>query len=569
MVNIQKSCGTAILVNYAGYPSSPNSLMPDNGLASLAAQLKTAGHDVKILDYATVSTARRLVPTFIQDRLQRVLGAFDNGTKSRQALAFLELKVLDSALGVVRRIEERKIAKEIAAEVERTGADLVGFKLWNGDGFSGPVRMAGYLKSRFPGLTVAAGGPQVKFFRDAIFDLTHNFDALAVGDGEPMIVPLLEGALKRDLFDVPNIFYLKDGVPIFTGTVRVDHMDFLPFPVYDPEVYPAMSGDEKIKMLVVEDRRGCENLCHFCVHPSISGTDPRSKTARRIIDEFEMGIDRYGIRSFRLGGSSSPSKLLYGIAAEIERRKIEADWTAFARIKDSEAGQFPFLKKMGLYSLFFGIESGNRRVLAGMNKKVTPERIEEVVRAAKAAGIFTVGSVIYPAPFDTVESRGETFALLSRIRPDSVPLQFMGIYPGTEYSRNPGKYNLEITYPSWLSNILAKVGLKKKPESNDPEVMRYMIEYKINLLFPPKYWKPLPWKINGMDHRQFAAETQSFYDELKQAGILPMLTDEEALMAHLGGYGPKEFADQAFVNGFTGNWRGMIEMAKRINHPVF
>ncbi|HTY12964.1 MAG TPA: radical SAM protein [Candidatus Omnitrophota bacterium] len=565
MTGISRTRGSALLVNYAGYPSSPNSLMPDNGLASLAAQLRAAGHDVKILDYATVSTMRRLVPEFLHDRLQSTLATFESGSKAKQMLAFLELKALDAALGVVRRVEEKKIAREIAAEVENTGADLVGFKLWNGDGFSGPMRMAGYLKRRFPGLTVSAGGPQVKFFKDAIFGITRNFDALAIGDGEPMIVPLMEGALKHDLFDVPNIYYLKDGVPIFSGNAMVGNMDELPFPIYDRDVYPAMQGDEKVKLLVVEDRRGCENVCRFCVHPGISGTDPRSKTPGRIADEFESAIARYGISNFRLGGSSSPARLLYGIASEIEKRRMEVVWTAFARIKDSDPLKFEYLKRMGLFSLFFGIESGNRRVLEEMNKKVTPERIEEVIKAAREAGLFTVGSVIYPAPFDTPGSRAETFALLERAKPDSVPLQFMGIYPGTEYSRDPGKYNFEIVYPSWFSRALARIGLKKKAEYHDPEVTRYMIEYKINLLFPPRYWKPLPWKINGLGYKAFAAETQSFYDQLKGAGILTMLTDEEAMMAHLGGYAPGEFVEVAFRNGFTGNWRGMAEMAARVN----
>ncbi len=51
-----------LLVSYAGYPYTPSSLTPDNGLANLAGALLEAGHDVRIIDYGTVSTMRRLFP---------------------------------------------------------------------------------------------------------------------------------------------------------------------------------------------------------------------------------------------------------------------------------------------------------------------------------------------------------------------------------------------------------------------------------------------------------------------------------------------------------------------------
>ncbi len=568
---------SALLVNYAGYPSSPNSLMPDNGLASLGAVLKAAGHRVKILDYATIATMKRLVPPSYRARLLKILRTFeeiskkDNPSrleKARQAKAFLELKLLAKGLEVVRRNEERKIAEDISKEVRKEEANLVAFKLWNGDGFSGPVRMAGSLKKRFPGLSIAAGGPQVKFFREQIFDLTRNFDILAIGDGETTILPLAETVLGRSLAEVPNIYYLGDGSPSFTRLESLQNMDALPFPVYDIKTYPALAGDEKIKILVVEDRRGCENVCYFCVHPFISGSHPRSKSPERVVNEFQKGLEDYGISSFRLGGSSSLAKLLFGVAQGIEGRGMNVNWTAFARIKDSDPEKFSYLKQNGLFSLFFGIESGSQEVLNGMNKNVTLERIKEVIAASKAAGIFTVGSIIYPAPFDTPETRQETLGFLKEIRPDSIPLQFLGIYPGTQYARHPERYNLEIVYPSRFANLLARMGLKKKPEYSDPEVLRYLIKYKIQLLFPPKFWVPLPWKINGLAHREFAAETQALYEDLKKEGILTMLTDEEALMAHLGGYSPREFAHDAFVYNFTGNWEGMGEMAQKINKGI-
>lgn len=560
-----KTQASILFVNYAGYPSSPNSLMPDNGLASLLRKIREQGHRGRIHDLATVATMRRLVPPVLQKRLERVLHTFESASsKATQTKAFLELKILDKLLQAVRVREEKKMTDEIAEMIREGNVDMVAFKLWNGDGFSGPVRMAAGLKRRFPNLKIAAGGPQVKFFKERVFDVTRSFDVLAVGDGEATIAPLAEWVLGRSIAEVPNVYYLKNGRPVFTRAEAVHDMDSLPFPEYSSEFYPAMGGDGKIMIAVVEDRRGCENLCHFCVHPFISGPQPRSKSPGRIAEEFKRAMEIYGISNFRLGGSSSPGQLLLDLARQIEQMGITVNWTAFARFKDALPEQFPYLRRMGLFSLFFGIESGNQLVLDRMNKRVDLDRVREVISASKAAGIFTVGSVIYPAPFDTPETRAETLKFLAEVRPDSVPLQFTGIYPGTEYARHPERYNLEIVYPSRVDRWLASWGLKKKAEYFDPEIVEYIIRYKINLLFPPKYWKPLPWRINGLRHKEFAAETQSMYEALGKEGILRMLTDEEALMAHLAGMDPKQFAHDAFVYGFTGNWEGMANLAQKI-----
>ena len=60
-----------LLVNYAGYPFTSSSLMPDNGLANLAGVIIAHGGDVEILDYGTVSTVSRMTSPELRNRLTR------------------------------------------------------------------------------------------------------------------------------------------------------------------------------------------------------------------------------------------------------------------------------------------------------------------------------------------------------------------------------------------------------------------------------------------------------------------------------------------------------------------
>ena len=81
-----------MLVSLAGYPYTPSSLMPDNGLASLAGSLMEAGHQVRVLDYGTVSTLRRLFPERLSHKLRPLAEKlFVQGQKLslRERLSFL------------------------------------------------------------------------------------------------------------------------------------------------------------------------------------------------------------------------------------------------------------------------------------------------------------------------------------------------------------------------------------------------------------------------------------------------------------------------------------------------
>ena len=76
-----------LLVSFAGYPYTPSSLMPDNGLASLAGSLLEAGHEVRILDYGAVATAGRLFPEALSRRVRPLAEKLFIG---RRRLSWLE-----------------------------------------------------------------------------------------------------------------------------------------------------------------------------------------------------------------------------------------------------------------------------------------------------------------------------------------------------------------------------------------------------------------------------------------------------------------------------------------------
>jgi hypothetical protein len=91
------------------------------------------------------------------------------------------------------------------------------------------------------------------------------------------------------------------------------------------------------------------------------------------------------------------------------------------------------------------------------------------------------------------------------------------------------------------------------------------LEYKIKLLFPPAYWEPLPYRVNGLDYHQFTALTARFAGALDQAGVLTGVPDDNVLLAELAGMTPREFRDSARLWHLTGEAEAVAGMVERVN----
>lgn len=548
--------GRWLLVNYAGYPYAPNSLMPDNGLANLAGALLAAGCEVEIRDYGTVQTLRRLS----DPDLQRHLAVAWNTLRARPGGWSNTLRQL-GALSSLRRYErvrvslQARVVSEIAAEVvdrvRARGIQAVGFKLWNGDGIEGSAAIAAAVRRECPGVRLFGGGPQMDVFTDLVPATYPVFDALIYGEGEESIVRLAaEGSSPAAWPQIPNLIYRDGGAVRTTPVGIVEDLDRLPMPAYAPDVYPAMRGDDKIKIIVVDESRGCRNECAFCIHPVKSHRSIRMKSIPRLMEE----VDRFGrvpgVHSFRFAGSCTPYALLNDFAAEIVRTGRRVSYVSFAHIRDSHEADFLRMRQSGCEVLAFGIESGCQRILDGMRKGVSAGDIPATLQRVREAGLISVGSLIVPAPGDDAASEAETLALLERARPDVVTLQTPVVTPRTDWFDHPERYG--IAFRNHDRDAYRRTGLS----------------WKVKLLLPPTMWADLPVRIGGRSYRSLLRETQAFGKRLSALGIPTGISDDLYLMSRRVGVEAVPFRDEAIQAFFTGDAEAVASLAARVNAAV-
>jgi len=267
-----------------------------------------------------------------------------------------------------------------------------------------------------------------------------------------------------------------------------------------------------------------------------------------LVNEIEHFLNKEKISIFRFSGSSTPPKLFRNIAEEILKRNLKIEYSSFGHIRGMNLETLKLLKKSGCYSIFYGMESGSQKIIDAMNKNVKAEDVERVLVWTKDAGIFTVTSIIFPAPLETEETEKETFDMLLRIRPDGIPVQMPGIYPRTEWGNNPSDFDIKLDAKSYPLKIM---------------------NYKIKLFFPPRFWEPFPYKINGKNFKEFSSQTEKMTNNLEENGLLTAVSDDLALLAKYAGKSPRQFRDENRVLFLSGNEKAIRKEVIDINNRIF
>ncbi len=94
------------------------------------------------------------------------------------------------------------------------------------------------------------------------------------------------------------------------------------------------------------------------------------------------------------------------------------------------------------------------------------------------------------------------------------------------------------------------------------------MDYKLKTLFPPSFWAPLPYRLNGMTFRQFARITERFALRLEAEGLVTQLTDDIAMVGSVLGMEPAQFKTEAARATWTGDWQKMEEMVASFNEKT-
>jgi anaerobic magnesium-protoporphyrin IX monomethyl ester cyclase len=366
---------------------------PPLGLAYLAAILRNAGFSVDLVDCTFLQFERALMR--IEGLQPRILGIYSMVTINHHAIA---------------------IAQKLHSMVE----------------------------------LLVAGGPLPTLVPEEFLD---TFDVVVLGEGEETFQELVTQYFHNNSWvNVNGIAYNGPRGQIKINSPRpfIKPLDALPLPARD--LFPNTQYQwywrtfHQYTASSMISTRGCPYLCDFCSNP-VFGQSYRERSAKNVIDEMKQIRDLGYERVFFTDDcfTQNPHRVAK-ICDILLKEQVDVEWMCLSRADHLSQNLAKQMHKAGCRKIFFGIESGNQRILNIIGKRITPTQAQRAVKNAQEAGIETGGFFILGYPGETTETLIETLNFSSRLPLDYLSYSFPYPIFGTGlYSRVQN----QITEPDW------------------------------------------------------------------------------------------------------------------------
>ena len=362
------------------------------GLTSIAAGLRTQGHEVDILDAE--------------------IGSHEE----------------DLGDGVTRR---GMADDEIRARVCEFAPDAVGLSCQFAVSMAAIADLAALVRPLFTGPLVAGGYAATA---DPEFLLARTpIDSVIQGEGEL--------ALGRYLDAWPDV------ARVVPAVWEIDRLEDYPRPAYDLIDFDAYREFETVFVSLpqealhvrsagVQSSRGCPVGCNFCSVHQISGTPLRKFDPVKFVDELVYLRDHHGIRKFHFFDDNLTLNRRHALAVFREMAaRCPMPWVATqgtgAWNWDDEL--LDAAKASGMLYLSLPVESGSEYVLHEImgKKPLKLGQIEQLVARCKEKEIPVFGWIIIGSPGETKVDMEKGLYLLNQLDIDYRLASVVTPYPGT------------------------------------------------------------------------------------------------------------------------------------------
>ena len=366
-------------------------VFPPLDLAYMAALLRRAGHEVRLVDYPVIRAG--------VERLREDMGAF----VPDRVIYTCTAPTLDEDLDLAREI-----------------------KTWD------------------PKVLVSLKGEPVNFLDERMLTDHKSIDHVFRGEAEGIVRAYAAG---MPIEEIPGVTWRRDGSIVRNPSpAELLDLDTLPFPARDllenrRYVWPE-TGDP---MTTVLTSQGCPFECIFCpvvplsrvLSSSKGGRKTRFRNVESIVEELRECVDRFGIRHFLFHADTFTlhRQWVVDLCQAILDAGLSIQWAANSRVDTIDEERLCWMKRAGCRIVGFGVETGNDEHLSLMGKNATADDARRAIRLCRECGVRSHAFFVFGFPWDTEESIREVVRFAKELDPDFFDFNLAFPIPGTELYR--------------------------------------------------------------------------------------------------------------------------------------
>lgn len=477
-------------------------ITPPIGLASLAASLINAGHQVTIVD-ALGEAPKKVTPLF-------------NNT-------ILATGLLIPA--ITERIPQR--------------TDLIGVSAMFSQEWPYVRKLIEAIKLTSPSAPIIGGGEHFTALPEFTLRTCQDIDYCALGEGEEIIIEVAERVQSREsMSGVGGLVFRENGnITRNLPRQRIRQIDEIPWPAWDLapiEQYLDHGlgyGVDRGRSMPIVATRGCPYQCTFCSNPLMWTTRWLARKPELVLDEIGTYINKYDVTNIDFYDLTAIIKKDWIVAfcELILSRGLQFTWqlpsgTRSEAIDDEVAA---LLHAAGCRNLTYAPESGSPSILRRIKKRIDPDRMLHSMRGAVRNKLNIKTNIMIGFPDETRREVWETILYLLKmawVGVHDTSISMFSPYPGSELftelrERNKIRLNDEyflslasytdITKTStWASNLSsAELGFLR--------LLGLAAFYGTQYLLRP--WRLIGTLVNLLSDRQESRLDKSLRDYIRRS----------------------------------------------------
>lgn len=446
-----------------------------------------------------------LPPITLEERYNK---AFVHVTGSLPPLGLLSIGTVLKSAGHNVVVLDGSISshKNIIKEIERFNPEIVGITamtcMW-----PKVKSLSKELKGRWSKIKIIVGGVHPTIIKEkALLEIPY-IDAVSWGEGEfPMLEYVENLRDPGSVLLIPGIASRDKAGNIVIGPNRkpIENLDTLPIPnrslVPVKRYVPSLEQYKKLPVTNIVTTRGCLFKCLFCLQ-DLLGEEIRYRSIDKVIEEIEYLINEFGIRDvafwddiFTLDG-----KRVFSICERIIEKKINFVWSAQARADCITPEMIEIMARAGCWKLYYGVESLVQKNLDFLKKGETVEQIFEAIKITKKFRIEVETSFIFGIPGETFQEGIETIRGAIKLDPDYA--KFFSLCPYGNFYGEAEKYGTFVTrdMTKFTGNTITFVPFSMT--ADELQNLLY-IAFRKFYLRPKSIWRRLKKIFNPLEFRK-------------------------------------------------------------------
>lgn len=320
-----------------------------------------------------------------------------------------ETKICDLA---VKKTSLKKVYEEFCP-------DIVGLSFPASKAIDGILSSSRFFRDK--NIPIVWGGPFVDSAKPELLFETGLVDVVSYCEGEETWLELVRAYENGSgLSEIKGISYLEDGKVVttpprdFMDPAKLPRLDFSMVDV--PAYYHYLYGSSKV--LYVYLFKGCPAHCTFCVNTLCHRNTRRRRSVDDFMSEIDELVNKYGADGFYFGDELAflNDAELYEVCDGFRKIKGEFYWGFQTRIGLLSREAIKTAYECGCRWIDFGIESGNKEMLAKVKKNIPYDKIEETFEACSDAGVISIANFIIGFPGETPEQAMDSIDLAKRLK---------------------------------------------------------------------------------------------------------------------------------------------------------